>query len=527
MKKILITDAVDKKCADILTKAGHSVTYQPGMPREEIKKVIGEYNALIVRSETKANAELISLMENMEVIGRAGTGTDNIDTTAATRKGIIVMNTPGGNTISTAEHTMSLMLSMCRNIPQSNHSIRSGKWDKKSYKGTELQNKTLGVIGLGKIGREVAIRSKAFEMKVIGYDPVLSPDVANNLGIKLVDLNTLFKESDLITVHVPLTPETKEMINDNTLALCKKGVKIINCARGGIIDEAAIIRGLESGQVSGAAFDVYMVEPPDFSNPLFNHPKVVCTPHLGASTDEAQEKVAIQIAEQVVDLFEGKTVKGSINASAVNALTNKELTPYIQLAEILGKFQAQLINGQLKTINIKTVGDFLQDKSEYISAAVLKGFLSTMITDAVNLVNSPFLAEEMGIHITETKLSGKSNYNNLLTVEFKTENNSRAISGTVFGENEIRIVFIDEYHVELKPEGNMLLYSNIDKPGMLAMVGNILSNSNINIAGLSLGRLGIGKEALTVVSVDSPLTPEVVKEIEAINGVKNVYTVKI
>lgn len=527
MKKILITDAVDKKCADILTAAGHSVTFKPGMPREEIKKVIAEYNALIVRSETKADSELISLMEKMEVIGRAGTGTDNIDTTSATRKGIIVMNTPGGNTISTAEHTMSLMLSMCRNIPQSNHSILSGKWDKKSYKGTELQNKTLGVIGLGKIGREVAVRSKAFEMKIIGYDPVLSSDVANNLGIKLVDLNTLFKESDIITVHVPLTPETKEMINDKTLAMCKKGVKIINCARGGIIDEAAVLRGLESGQVSSAAFDVYMKEPPDFSNPILNHPKVVCTPHLGASTDEAQEKVAIQIAEQVVDLFEGKTVKGSINASAVNALTNKELTPYIQLAEILGKFQAQLINGQLKNINIKTVGDFLQDKSEYISAAVLKGFLSTMITDAVNLVNSPFLAEEMGIHIKETKLSGKSNYNNLLTLEFKTENNSRSISGTVFGENEIRIVFIDEYHVELKPEGNMLLYSNIDKPGMLATVGNILANSNINIAGLSLGRLGIGKEALTVVSVDSHLTSEVIKEIEKINGVKNVYTVKI
>lgn len=527
MKKILITDAVDKKCADILIAAGHDVTYQPGMPREEIKKVISQYNALIVRSETKANAELITLMENMEVIGRAGTGTDNIDTSSATRKGIIVMNTPGGNTISTAEHTMSLMLSMCRNIPQSNHSIHTGKWDKKSFKGTEVHSKTLGVVGLGKIGREVAARSKAFGMNIIGYDPVLSSDVASNLGIRLVDLNTLFKESDLITVHVPLTSETKEMINDTTLALCKKGVKIINCARGGIVDEAAVLRGLESGQVSGAAFDVYMVEPPDFSNKLLTHPKVVCTPHLGASTEEAQEKVAIQIAEQIVDLFAGKPVKGSINASAVNALTNKELTPYLQLAECLGKFQAQLIKGQLKKINIKTVGDFLQDKSEYISAAVLKGFLSTMITDAVNLINSPFLAEEMGIEITETKLSGKSNYNNLLTLDFHSENFNKSVSGTVFGENELRIVYIDNYRLELKPEGNLLLYSNIDKPGMLATVGNILAKSNINIAGLSLGRLGIGEEALTVISVDTPLTEKVIKEIEEIKGVKNVYTVKI
>ncbi len=527
MKKIIITDSVDKKCVAIFETAGHEVTYNPGMPKDEIKKVIGNYNGLVVRSDTQVTPDLIELMENMEVIGRAGAGVDNINLEAATRKGIIVMNTPGGNTVSTAEHTMALMLSMCRNVAQANQSLRAGKWDRKKYKGTELYSKTLGVVGLGKIGREVAVRSKAFGMKVIAYDPVLSEDVANKLGLSLVDLDTVFNQSDIITVHVPLSDETRNLISAETLKKCKDGVKLINCARGGIINEEDLVKALDSGKVSGAAFDVYVNEPPEFAGALIQHPKVVTTPHLGASTDEAQEKVAIQIAEQMVDLFNQKGVRGAVNAAAVEAGDNKELEPYVKLAENLGTLHSQLIKGQLKKININYSGEMLHNFTTLLSTAVLKGFLSKKLTAGVNLINAPFLAKEMGIVVNETKSGANLNYTNLMTVEFKTDKEHHSLAGTVFGNNEIRIVYIDQYHLELKPEGFMLFYYNIDKPGMLANVGKILAESNINIAGLSLGRVEAGKEALTVINVDSEIEKEVLNSISSISGVHNVLSVKL
>ncbi len=527
MKKIIVTDAVDKKSAAILESAGFEVNYTPTLPKDELKKIIKDYHGLIVRSQTKVTSDIIELMDNMEVIGRAGTGVDNIDVEAATRKGVIVMNTPGGNTISTAEHSMALILSMCRNIPQANQSLRAGKWDKKSYKGTELHSKTIGIIGLGKIGREVAIRCKAFGMKVVGYDPVLSEDIAAKLGVSLIDLDSLFSQSDIITVHVPLTEETKNLISDETLKKCKDGVKIINCARGGIVDEEALVRALDSGKVSSAALDVYINEPPDLTSKLIQHPKLVSTPHLGASTDEAQEKVALQIAEQMVDLFNETSVKGAINASAIEAMGNKELAPFVKLGENLGTIHAQLIKGQLKQININYSGELLHSSTTLLSTSVLKGFLSKKKSEIVNLINAPFLAQEMGIIINETKSGANSNYTNLLTVEFVTEKEQRSLAGTVFGNSEIRLVYIDNFHLELKPEGHMLIYSNIDKPGMLANVGKILADANINIAGLSLGRLDLGKEALTVINVDSEISKDVANKISSINGVKKVYTVKI
>ncbi|MCL5031557.1 MAG: phosphoglycerate dehydrogenase [Bacteroidetes bacterium] len=527
MKKIIITDAVDKKSVGILEQAGFQVTYQPGMPKEEIKKVIKDYNGLIVRSDTQVTPDLIELMDNMEVIGRAGAGVDNINLDAATRKGVIVMNTPGGNTVSTAEHTMALMLSMCRNIPQANQSLRAGKWDRKKYKGTELQGKTLGIIGLGKIGREVAIRSKAFGMDVIGFDPVLSEEVASKLGVKLLDLESVFAQSDIITVHVPLSNETKNLLSEETIAKCKDGVKIINCARGGIVDEAALVKALDSGKVSGAAFDVYVTEPPEFTGPFIQHPKVVTTPHLGASTDEAQEKVAIQIAEQIVDLFNQKGVRGAVNAAAIESGSNKEFAPYVQLAEDLGSLHSQLHKGQLKKININYSGEMLHNFTTLLSTAVLKGFLSKKLTAGVNLINAPFLAKEMGVSLNETKSSANLNYTNLMTVEFITDKETRSFAGTVFGNNERRIVYIDKYHLELKPEGHMLFYYNIDKPGMLANVGKILAEANINIAGLSLGRFEIGKEALTVINVDSEIKTEVLKSILSVSGVHSVSAISL
>lgn len=527
MKKILISDPVDRQCESILADAGYKVDFKTGLNPDELKSIISEYNGLIVRSETKVNADLISVMDKMEVIGRAGTGVDNIDIAVATRKGIVVMNTPGGNTISTSEHTMALMLSMFRNIPRANLSLINGKWERKDFKGTELHGKTIGIIGLGKIGREVAIRSKAFGMKVIGFDPVLSEEVANKLGITLISLDSIFSQSDVITVHVPLTDETKYIINSRSLGKCKDGVRIINCARGGIVEEEALIAALESGKVVSAAFDVYENEPPDFSGKLIQHPKVVCTPHLGASTEEAQVKVAIQIAEQIIDLFKNKSISGAVNASALVSIENKELKSYIILAENLGCLHAQLINGQLKQVNLNYSGELLHAYTNLLSTAIMKGFLSKMLTETINFVNAPFFSKEMGIVINETKTGANTDYRNLMTIEFITDKDKLSLAGTVFGNNEIRLVSLNEYHLELKPEGIMLIYSNIDKPGILAAVGKILADKNINIAGLSLGRVGIGGKALTIVSLDSEIDINILNKISEIGGIEYASVVKI
>ena len=527
MKKIIITDSVDKKCVAILESAGHQVTYKPGMSKEEIKDVINEYNALIVRSATKVTSDIISLMDKMEVIGRAGTGVDNIDVDAATRKGIMVMNTPGGNTVSAAEHTMALMLTMCRNTAQANQSLRAGKWDRKNFQGTELQGKVLGIIGLGKIGREVALRAKAFEMNILGYDPVLSDEVSAKLGIMPVNLDEIFEQSDIISVHVPMSDDTKNLISEKSLAKCKNGVKIINCARGGIVNEQDLVKAINDGKVSGAALDVYSKEPPDFSSDLIQNPKIVTTPHLGASTEEAQEKVAIQIAEQMVDLFNDNPVRGAVNASAFSSTINKDIQPYIKLGENLGILHAQLIQGQLKKIDINYSGQLLHTSTTLLSTSVLKGFLSKMMTEAVNFINAPLLAAEMGIVINETKSGANSSYTNLMTVEFSSDKEKRSLAGTVFGNNEIRIVNIDNYLLELNPEGNMIFYSNIDRPGILATVSKILAEKNINIAGLSLGRNEIGKEALTVINVDSVIDKKSLDDISSIKDVHKVFAVKI
>ena len=527
MYRILITDAVDKKCKTILESAGFEVTFEAGMPPEKIKSIISGYNALVVRSETQVTGELISHMENMIVIGRAGTGVDNIDVDSATRKGIIVMNTPGGNTISTAEHTMALMLGMCRNISSANQSMKEGKWERKKFKGTELAGKTLGVIGLGKVGREVAVRAKGFGMNVIGYDPVLSLESAGRLGVDFVSLDKIFSDSEIITVHVPLNEETENLISTETLKKCRDGVKIINCARGGIVNEQAIIEALDNGKVSAAAFDVYETEPPDLNSKLFQLDKVLTTPHLGASTGEAQEKVAVQIGEQIVDLLKNNSVKGAVNAASFEALANEELKPFIILAEKLGLLLSQLNKEHLRNLNINLSGLFLHKFSEILSKSFLKGFLSNKIDEPVNLINSKLFAEERGIILNEVKSNENENYKNLISVEFIGEKGRKLLAGTVFGKEEIRVVKIDGYRVELRPEGNMLFYKNIDKPGMLAAVGRILSEENINIAGLSLGRQESGNEALTVIAADEDISKKAIDRILSTDGIWDVIAVNI
>lgn len=527
MKKILISDSVNQRSIEILKSAGYSVTYKTDYSREEILNAISDYHALIVRSATKVDSELIARMNSMEVIGRAGAGVDNIDLNAASKKGILVMNTPGGNTISTAEHTLAMMLSLCRNIPQANQSILQSKWDRKKFSGTELRGKTLAILGLGKIGKEVAKRAKAFGMNIIGYDPLISEEAANEIGVKLFKLEEIWSLADIITVHVPLNSETKNLINKHVLQKCKKGVKLINCARGGIINEKDLYEALENGIVSGAAIDVYETEPPDFSNPLLHHPKVVCTPHLGASTEEAQELVAIQIAEQIVDYFKSGKISGAVNLIAFTEEVPEEVKMFFNLSEKLGAFSAQLLNERLKQITIELSGESLHKFSKEISLAFAKGFLSIKMNEPVNYVNAPIILKEHKISLNEKLSSEDSTFRNLIKVEMLTENENKKISGTFLGKNELRIVRINDYLVEVKPEGNLLLYKNIDKPGMLASVGKILASQNINIAGLSLGRLEQGKEALTIINTDEKIPLDIVNKIKTLEGVSDIQFIEM
>jgi D-3-phosphoglycerate dehydrogenase len=523
---VLITDSIEQRCAEILRGEGFTVDVKPTMPPAELKKIIGGYEGLIVRSATAVSSEVILEATRMKVIGRAGAGVDNIDVDAATRRGIIVMNTPGGNTVSTAEHTMSMLLALARNIPQANASVREGRWDRKAFVGTELQGKTIGIIGLGKIGREVAARCQAFGMTTIGFDPVLSVDVAMKLNITTVTLDELFARSDVITVHTPLNDETRGLISDRELARCRDGVRLLNCARGGILDEDALLRGLESGKVGGAALDVFVEEPPK-GHPLLKHPRVIATPHLGASTEEAQEKVAVQIAQQVADLLHERGVAGAVNAEVIQLAMKKELRPFTELAERMGALQAQLMTGRLKKLSVVCSGYFLTQSSELISAAVLKGLLSRLMSDPVNLVNAPVLARELGVVIAERKETDHEVYTHLLTVEFETASERRRLAGTVFGSSSLRLVEIDGYHLEVAPEGYLLFYKNVDRPGMLASAGSILAEASINIAGVALGRDMPGQRALTVMNVDSPIPQAVLSRLERVDGVFEVRAVRL
>lgn len=524
--KILISDPIEQTCVDILTAEGFHVDLKPGLPVAELKTIIREYEALIVRSGTQVTAEIIAEAKLMKVIGRAGAGVDNIDVEAATRRGIIVMNTPGGNTISTAEHTLSLLLSLSRNIPQANASLKQGKWERKKYVGTELFGKTIGIVGLGKVGREVAVRCQSFGMTTIGFDPVLSPEIASKMKVELVSLDEIYRKSDFITVHTPLTDETRGLLGDDALAKCKEGVRIVNCARGGIVDEASILRGLDSGKVGGAAFDVFVTEPPG-DHPLLRHPHVVATPHLGASTEEAQEKVAHQIGIAVADALKERDIAGAVNAEAIQLAMRKELKPFVVLAEKLGSLQAQMMVGQLKRMTISMSGSFGAESTELIRAAVLKGVFSHLMSEPVNLINAPMIARERGVVLDEKRESDHEVYTHVVGLKYETDKEQRGFAGTVFGNSQVRIVKIDGYHLEVNPEGHLLFYRNIDKPGMLARVGAELATAGINIAGLSLGRDKPGQKALTIMNVDSQIPLETLRKLEAIEGVFEVRLAKL
>ena len=512
--KVLISDSLSPAAVEILKgKPGIEVEVSTGLKPEELKKKIKDYHALVVRSATKVTAEIIEAGENMKVIGRAGTGVDNIDTVAATKKGIVVMNTPGGNTVTTAEHAVAMLMALARNIPQATASMRKGEWEKKKYEGTEITGKTIGVLGAGNIGGVVAARALGLKMNVIAYDPYLSPEAADKLGITLVTLDELYRRSDFITVHLPLTNETRNMINADAFRKMKKGVKIVNCSRGGIMNEKDLAEAIKAGTVSGAALDVFEKEPTPADNPLLQMEEVILTPHLGASTSEAQESVAVAIAEQIADYLSTGTIRNAVNVPSIPADLLIALSPYITLGEKLGSFQGQILKGAPEEVTVEYSGDVVSYDVASITIACIKGLLDQVLDLYVNFVNAPFVAKERGIKVVEIKSSRSTDFASSITIKVRTKEEENVIEGALFGKREPRIVRIDKFFLDAVPEGYLLLLHNEDKPGVIGNVGTLLASNNVNIARLHLGRETVGAEAVSVWNIDTPLSKGLLEKI--------------
>jgi D-3-phosphoglycerate dehydrogenase len=524
--KVLISDNISPKSIEILKKSGLEVDVKTGMKPEELKACISDYHGLIIRSATKVTSGIINAAKNLKVIGRAGSGLDNVDKTAATKKGIVVMNTPGGNTITTAEHTISLMVSLARQIPQATMSMKRGKWEKKKFMGIELFNKTLGVIGIGNIGSQVAKRAQGLAMNVIAYDPFLSEDAAKAMGVEKVDLQELLRLSDFITIHTPITPETKNMINKETIKMMKKGVRIINCARGGIINEKDLYDALIDGKVAGAALDVFEEEPPK-NNPLLALNNVICTPHLGASTKEAQENVAIAVAEQVVDYLFNNTIRNAVNFPSIPSDQVPKLQPYINLSEKLGLFAAQIFEGGVTEMTIEYRGEASEINTDPVTIAAIKGFLTPILEETVNFVNAPVIAKERGIEVKETKSTDAGDYQSMVAIRLKAKDKESYVSGTLFSKKDPRIIGINNFKVEIVPDGELLFMYNNDKPGVIGNIGTLLSQNNINIARMHFGRETMGGRAISVVTIDTPVTPQIIEEIKRLPNILSVKQITL
>ncbi|MBP6943280.1 MAG: phosphoglycerate dehydrogenase [Candidatus Omnitrophica bacterium] len=524
MYKVLVSDSLSEEGLKVLKdEKDLQVDVKLKLPPEELKALIKDYDALVVRSSTKVNKDIIEAAKKLKVIGRAGVGLDNVDAEAASKRGIIVMNTPAGNTISTCEHTWSLMLSMSRNVPNANASLREGKWDRSKYMGVELYGKTLGIIGLGRIGTEVAKRGMAFGMRVIAYDPYLTVEKANDLGVELVEVKDIIRESDYITVHTPITNETKHLIGEQEFGQMKKGVRLVNCARGGIIDEKALLKALESGKVAGAALDVYEDEPPkDFT--MFRNEKLIATPHLGASTEEAQVNVAIEVAKQVADALLGRGCRNAVNVPCVDPEAYKAIRPYVTLAEKMGLVIGQLSEGRMQEVKIEYSGEIVQHDMASVTIAFLKGVLTPILQETVNYVNASFIAKERGIKIVETKTSQIEEFANLITIEANTDKSKVVVAGTLSPRKNPRIVKINDFYVEASTVGYLLVLINEDKPGIIGHIGTILGKHKINIAGMTLGRKKAGGNAMTVLNLDEEVPEAVMKEIR---GAEHVIEAKL
>jgi len=504
--KVLVADPVSQRGVDELGAGGQlEVVVKTGLPEAEILKIIPEFSALVVRSQTKVTAAVLEAAPNLKVVGRAGVGVDNVDVEAATRRGVIVMNTPGGNTVSTAEHAFSLLMSIARNIPQADASMKAGRWDRKKFEGVELYDKSLAILGMGRIGTELARRAMAFGMRVLAYDPYLSTAKARSLQVELAeDIDSLLPRADFITMHMPLTDETRHMLDARRLALCKKGVRIVNCARGGLVDESALCEALKSGQVAAAALDVYEVEPPPAEFPLRSAPNIVFTPHLGASTAEAQENVGIEIAQAIrAALLEGE-IRNAVNMPSIDAKTAAVVRPYLTLGDRMGRFVAQLAPKRNDRIVITYGGKAVEMPVDAISRAILTGFLKHAGGEEVNSVNVRSMASTLGLDVEEVRSSEQTDFNEWLHVAVFSGGEKVSVGGTFFGaKNDPRIVRVNGRSVEVTPSGVVLMLENRDRPGIVGHIGTILGTGNVNIASMSLSRTEQGGRALTILNLDS------------------------
>jgi D-3-phosphoglycerate dehydrogenase len=514
--KVLVADAISEKGVGELASGGLlDVTVKTGLKEDQLIEIIGDYSALVVRSQTKATARVIEAAKQLKVIGRAGVGVDNVDVDAATKRGIIVMNTPGGNTISTAEHAFSLMVATARNIAQADASMRAGKWDRKSFEGVELYNKTLAILGMGRIGTEVARRAIAFGMRVLAYDPYLSASRARSLQVELVEsLDEIVPQADFITLHMPLTQETRHMLDKERLAKTKKGVRIVNCARGGLIDEAALIEALRSKHVAAAALDVFEEEPPAADAEVRKVPNLVLTPHLGASTAEAQEGVGIEIAEQIRAVLISGEVRNAVNAPSIDAKTLAIIGPHLALGERLGRFLSQIAAKRCDGLNINYSGKINEVDTTAVTRAILTGFLRSAGGGEVNHVNAASFAETIGLKVTESRESALGDFAELIELTAAGESGWASVAGTFFGATP-RIVKINGRHVEARPGGVVLVIENRDRPGIVGYLGTLMGKHGVNIAGMALSRNEQGGEALTVLNLDTAPGAKVIEELHA------------
>jgi len=518
--KILITEELSEEGVQKL-KAEMDVDVVKGMKHEELLKKIKDYDALIVRSATKVNRELINAGVKLKVIGRAGVGIDNVDVDAATEKGIIVVNAPEGSTISVAEHTIAMLMSLSRKIPQACSTIRDKKWEKSKFMGTQVYDKTLGIVGIGRIGAEVAKRAHGLGMKVIAYDPFINSERAKELGVSLVTLDELLGESDYISIHTPLTKETKNLIGVETFKKMKNCVRIINCARGGIIDEKALAEAIKSGKVGGVALDVFENEPPKDS-PLLAMDEVIATPHIAASTQEAQVSVAVTIAEQVLAALKGGPVKNAVNMYAVKPEVFEAIRPYLSLAEKLGKLASQLAPASIESLEISYHGEIAEKETELTTTAILKGVLELIISN-VNYVNAPLIIKNRGMKVVKVKTWAIENFTSLISVRAMTGKGDVTVAGTVFGKNDARVVKIDGCRINAFPSGYMLIAKHLDKPKVIGPVGMVLGEAGINISGMQVSRIkSEGQEAIMVLNVDSAVSDEILKKMQKIDGIIDV-----
>jgi D-3-phosphoglycerate dehydrogenase len=518
MPKVLISDQMDPNAAEIFRAAGIEVDEKPGLSRQELKAIIGEYDGLAIRSSTKVTADLLEAADNLKVVGRAGIGVDNVDIPAATAKGVVVMNTPFGNSITTAEHAIALMFALARELPAADSSTQAGKWEKNRFMGVELTSKTLGLIGAGNIGSIVADRALGLKMKVIAFDPFLTPERALDLGIEKVELHDLLARADFITLHTPLTDQTRNILSRENLARTKKGVRIINCARGGLIDEVALKDMLESGHIAGAALDVF-VEEPAKASPLFGTPGFVATPHLGASTTEAQVNVAIQVAEQMSEYLTRGGVTNALNVPSLSAEEAPKLKPYMALAEKLGSLVGQIEGPRLTGVAIEVEGAAASLNQKPITGAVLAG-LMRVYSDTVNMVNAPFLAKERGLDVREVRHDREGDYHTLVRVTVTTTDGEKTLAGTLFGNAAPRLVEIFGIKVEAELAGEMLYIVNDDQPGFIGRLGTTLGEAGVNIGTFQLGRRATGGEAVLLLSVDEHVPSDVIAQIKGLPGVR-------